>query len=649
MIFNVQIASVCSCVFSNVQVSIYTVIGRKLYSYTTQGKMPPMVVSMDKRSHSKSVLMGHSVFPIIKSESTFEKEDWKCSSNNKNNRIHPVTSITQSAAELKNIRTARASGAVNVTDSNSYVVKVRVLHGIDLHIPTSRSCQHTLRPEVRIKVNGGPLLSCIAAQHARNHSIWKDHDLKFCVIPQCQDSRQSRLNGTVNTTSSFISMYVSLVCSLCPCTAKSQYGVPKQVSIGEVGELQFPTKQNESYEITRFFSVIRYQQRKKCQSSDVLLLAGKIKLRICVEAEKLIVGSSVVQPRIDRLAPLTKSLPTNFEEALKRKQKQLKSIVLPMDNSKVSSNQHVVRMNTNDSFQLIWKITIETLSDHISAKDLRVEEKIGEGVHAQVSRGLLHCESDGGSVRVAVKEFRHQHKVPPINVLRAFQQEYRILDYCRSQNGCGYIVEMLGVMVEPRLALITEYLGLGSLAQCLLNEDVWSQMTILQKATLGLKIAKGIAWLHKHNVIHRDIKPHNILLSGSLMESNLVVKVGDLGSAVIRHPHEPLLTDETGSSGYTAPEIFTRLGYDNKIDVWSFGVVLWELMSASLQDRANCFTGLTGEEFVRKVQGGCRPIFSYAHQVSTRVIVEKCWLLDPSQRPNMNEVVKELETLCTEL
>ncbi|KAF1794011.1 protein of unknown function DUF4460 [Phytophthora cactorum] len=378
------------------------------------------------------------------------------------NSVYPVAAIARSlvltpSTEAAETKTSRADAAPS---SQNYLVKVRVLHGIDLHIPSTKAtCQHAARPEVRVTVNGSSIQSCTAAQHARNHSTWKKHELNFRISGR---PTQSRSDGAMGESSSFISMYVSLACTpcSCTCTSKTLDTMVNCVAIGEVGELQFPTKQSGDYEISRFFPVIRHQQQSS-HSSFVLLPAGKVKLCIRVEIEK---------PVPDRV-----------------------------------------------------------------------------------------------------------------------------------------------------------------------------------KAALGLKIARGIAWLHRHDMIHRDIKTHNILIGDDLATPNPTVKIGDLGSAVVWHQHEPLLLGEVGSSGYTAPEIFTHHGYDSKVDVWSFGIVLWELTSSSLHNRVNPFTGMTGEEFVSKVQSGCRPNFVHTHQLCVKPIVEKCWILDPSQRPNMDEVVSELEKLCTEL
>ncbi|KAE8964537.1 hypothetical protein PF011_g28630 [Phytophthora fragariae] len=297
------------------------------------------------------------------------------------------------------------------------------------------------------------------------------------------------------------------------------------------------------------------------------------------------------------------------------------------------SNPQASHADVDIAIELLKEITAETASDQIGENDLTVEGQVGEGIHSCVRLGILRRGNNVSNVRqVAVKEFRHQHAVPPVSVLRAFRQEYRILARCRSQNGHQHVVELLGVTLEPRLIILMEYFDRGSLAQCLQDEAAWGEMSIKQ-----------------HDMIHRDIKSHNILISGDLTTPSPTVKIGDLGSAVVHQQHDSLLQEEVGSSGYTAPEIFTRHGYDSKVDVWSFGIVLWELASSCLKDRINPFMGMAGEEFVTKVQDGCRPKLAHPHQIWFGSIVEKCWRFDPSQRPCMNEVIKQLEKISDEL
>jgi hypothetical protein len=323
------------------------------------------------------------------------------------------------------------------------------LHGIDLHVPNKKArCQHAALAAVGIAVNGGPLQSCTAAQHARNHTIWKKHELKFPVDEKFQ---QPQVAGDENEPSFFISMYVSLTCTPCSCAAGSS---PNTIEIGEVGELQLPAKESGDYEISRFFPVLRRQQQSS-QAASVLVSAGKLKLSIRVEVEKAVPLRVVALPDLPKRPPF--ALPTNLGEALQLKRKQLKPTVVPEDNSQRLNSQP----DPSVAIELLREITVETAPNRVAAADLRVDGRIGEGIHSCVSLGTLRRDNNGSARQVAVKEFRHQHAAPPVNVLRAFQQEYRILEICRSQNGHQHVVEILGVTLEPRVIILMEYFSRG--------------------------------------------------------------------------------------------------------------------------------------------------------------------------------------------
>ncbi|GMF80428.1 unnamed protein product [Phytophthora fragariaefolia] len=335
-----------------------------------------------------------------------------------------------------------------------YVVKVRVLHGIDLYIPnTKNSSQQAGYPVVHVGVNGSPLQSSTAARHARNHSIWKKHELKFRVRAMFEGPPNA---DKMDAPSCIVSMYVSLSYTACPCASNESEKIPNSLPIGEVGELQLPVKGNEAYEILRFFPVIR-RQHQSSQSGHVLFPAGKLKLWIRIEKSTATTCSTVVEtPKRPPFA-----LPTNFGEALQMKRKQLRATVIPEDNSQNMNNHHASQVDSNTAVELLTEIATETAPDHISVSDLKVGGQIGEGIHSCVMRGTLRWGSDDSTRQVAVKEFRHQHAVPPVRVLRAFQQEYRALVRCRNQKGDQHIVELLGVTLEPRLIVLMEYFSHG--------------------------------------------------------------------------------------------------------------------------------------------------------------------------------------------
>src|SRR5690606_36254683 len=93
------------------------------------------------------------------------------------------------------------------------------------------------------------------------------------------------------------------------------------------------------------------------------------------------------------------------------------------------------------------------------------------------------------------------------------------------------------------------------------------------------KIIEGIAYLHKQGIIHRDIKPENILINDE--DGKITIKIIDFGlSKVI--PHSQKTNILVGTLSYSAPEVVGKKTYNNKVDIWSFGVLAYYLLSGSL-------------------------------------------------------------------
>lgn len=105
-----------------------------------------------------------------------------------------------------------------------------------------------------------------------------------------------------------------------------------------------------------------------------------------------------------------------------------------------------------------------------------------------------------------------------------------------------------------------------------------------QRATMRLPmlirvagdVARGMDFLHKNNIIHRDLKAANLL-----MDEYEVVKVADFGVARVQ-ANSGVMTAETGTYRWMAPEVIKHGPYDHKADIFSFGIVLWELLTGKV-------------------------------------------------------------------
>lgn len=223
-------------------------------------------------------------------------------------------------------------------------------------------------------------------------------------------------------------------------------------------------------------------------------------------------------------------------------------------------------------------------------------------------------------------------------VIQDFRHEVELLVKLRHPN----IVQFLGAVTEKKpLMLITEYLRGGDLHQYLKEKGGLSPSSAINFA---LDIARGMAYLHNEPnvIIHRDLKPRNVLLVNSSADH---LKVGDFGlSKLIRVKHAQdvyKMTGETGSYRYMAPEVFRHRKYDKKVDVFSFGMILYEMIEGEPP-----MAHYEAYEAAKYVSEGHRPTFkSKSYIGELRDLTESCWAADMNRRPSFLEILKMLEKI----
>ncbi|XP_010917104.1 serine/threonine-protein kinase VIK isoform X1 [Elaeis guineensis] len=223
-------------------------------------------------------------------------------------------------------------------------------------------------------------------------------------------------------------------------------------------------------------------------------------------------------------------------------------------------------------------------------------------------------------------------------VIQDFRHEVNLLVKLRHPN----IVQFLGAVTERKpLMLITEYLRGGDLHQFLKEKGSLSPLTAVNFA---LDIARGMAYLHNEPnvIIHRDLKPRNVLLVNSNADH---LKVGDFGLSKlirVRNSHDVYkMTGETGSYRYMAPEVFKHRKYDKKVDVFSFAMILYEMLEGDPP-----FSNYEPYEAAKYVAEGQRPTFRAKGYVQElRELTTQCWSADMNQRPSFLEILKRLEKI----
>ncbi|KAH1161703.1 hypothetical protein AAZX31_01G049600 [Glycine max] len=223
-------------------------------------------------------------------------------------------------------------------------------------------------------------------------------------------------------------------------------------------------------------------------------------------------------------------------------------------------------------------------------------------------------------------------------VIQDFRQEVNLLVKLRHPN----VVQFLGAVTDRKpLMLITEYLRGGDLHKYLKDKGALSPSTAIN---FGLDIARGMAYLHNEPnvIIHRDLKPRNVLLVNSSADH---LKVGDFGLSKlikVQSAHDVYkMTGETGSYRYMAPEVLKHRRYDKKVDVFSFAMILYEMLEGEPP-----FSNYEPYDGAKYVAEGHRPSFRGKGYIpELRELTEQCWDADMKQRPSFIEIIKHLEKI----
>ncbi|KAL5179115.1 Integrin-linked protein kinase 1 [Glycine soja] len=230
-------------------------------------------------------------------------------------------------------------------------------------------------------------------------------------------------------------------------------------------------------------------------------------------------------------------------------------------------------------------------------------------------------------------------------VIQDFRQEVNLLVKLRHPN----VVQFLGAVTDRKpLMLITEYLRGGDLHKYLKDKGALSPSTAIN---FGLDIARGMAYLHNEPnvIIHRDLKPRNVLLVNSSADH---LKVGDFGLSKlikVQSAHDVYkMTDR-----YMAPEVLKHRRYDKKVDVFSFAMILYEMLEGEPP-----FSNYEPYDGAKYVAEGHRPSFrgkGYIPELRDRMdfdlalhvlrLTEQCWDADMKQRPSFIEIIKHLEKI----
>ncbi|XVE57132.1 hypothetical protein DITRI_Ditri04bG0066800 [Diplodiscus trichospermus] len=262
---------------------------------------------------------------------------------------------------------------------------------------------------------------------------------------------------------------------------------------------------------------------------------------------------------------------------------------------------------------------------------LFIGNKFASGRHSRIYRGIYKQRD------VAIKLISQPEEDENLaNILeKQFISEVALLFHLRHPNIITFVA---ACKKTPVFCIITEYLAGGSLRKYLHQQEPYSVPHNLV-LKLALDIARGMQYLHSQGILHRDLKSENLLLG-----EDMCVKVADFGISCLESQCGSA-KGFTGTYRWMAPEMIKEKHHTKKVDVYSFGIVLWELLTALTP-----FDNMTPEQAAFAVcQKNARPPLPSSCPLAFSHLINRCWSSNPEKRPQFNEIVSILESYAESL
>lgn len=285
----------------------------------------------------------------------------------------------------------------------------------------------------------------------------------------------------------------------------------------------------------------------------------------------------------------------------------------------------------------------------IAFADLVFGDILGRGSYGIVYRGKFR------GTTVAIKRLVLTNQ--SAEDAESFFREVETLYGLRHPN----VVLLMGACIEPgHFAIVTEYMPRGTL-HSVLKDTPGTELSMELRVRMCLDVCYGMRFLHENKdekgqpkcVLHRDLKSPNLLVS-----SSLTVKVADFGLTRFKETAGAAATagaqnrdastsverlQFVGSMYWTAPEVMRNQPYTEACDVYSFGIILWEIVT-----RAELYAGLHPLSVgYRVLKQNLRPELPDAATSIPEMIalMQRCWDAEPETRPSFAQIAEELETI----
>lgn len=275
---------------------------------------------------------------------------------------------------------------------------------------------------------------------------------------------------------------------------------------------------------------------------------------------------------------------------------------------------------------------VREFAREIDASCITIEAIIGGGEFGDVCRGKLKLPPDGRQeIDVAIKTLKPGSSDKARN---DFLTEASIMGQFEHPN----VIFLQGVVTKSNpVMIITEYMENGSLDTFLRAND--GKFQVIQLVGMLRGIASGMQYLSEMNYVHRDLAARNVLVN-----SQLVCKIADFGlSREIESTTEGAYTTRGGKIPvrWTAPEAIAFRKFTSASDVWSFGIVCWEVMSYGERPYWNW----SNQDVIKSIEKGYRLPAPMDCPEAIYQLMLDCWQKERTHRPTFASTVKTLDKL----
>ncbi|XP_011305434.1 tyrosine-protein kinase Fps85D isoform X1 [Fopius arisanus] len=257
--------------------------------------------------------------------------------------------------------------------------------------------------------------------------------------------------------------------------------------------------------------------------------------------------------------------------------------------------------------------------------DVILQEKIGRGNFGDVYKAKLRsCQTE-----VAVKTCK---VTLPDEQKRKFLQEGRILKQYDHPN----IVKLIGICVQKQpIMIVMELVAGGSLLTYLRKNS--SSISQREQFRMCKDAAAGMRYLESKYCIHRDLAARNCLVG-----NESIVKISDFGMS--REEEEYIVSDGMKQIPikWTAPEALNFGKYTSLCDIWSYGVLMWEIFSKG----GNPYSGMSNSQAREKIDAGYRLPAPDNTPDEVYKLMLRCWEYEPDKRPHFEQIYNIINALC---